>query len=220
MIELTAEEVRVLGCLIEKEKTTPEYYPLTLNAITLACNQKSNRDPVVRYDQQTVVRALDELRIKKITWQCLTPGSRVPKYQHNFSDVIACTQAEEAVLAILMLRGPQTVGEIKGRSGRLYEFQALDEVQDTLDALMTRDENPLVIKLPRQVGRKESRYAQLLSGEPEIEDVEVAMPKEQARIAVDHENQRIAKLEETVEGLQDQLSELQNSFIEFTKQFE
>jgi uncharacterized protein len=216
--KLTAFEVRVLGSLIEKEITTPEYYPLTLNALLNACNQISNRDPVVSFDDKTVARSLEDLREKKLVWM-VTGVGRVPKYEHRFAEVLKLAEQELAVLCVLMLRGPQTVGEIRGRTGRLYEFKELEEVELTLQALITA-ELPLVAKLPRQPGTKESRYAHLLSGEVQIEEREVAPRIEPAVIEVRQENEKIAKLEEELAQVRMDLSELKQQFVDFKKQFE
>jgi uncharacterized protein len=216
--KLTAVEVRVLGSLIEKEITTPEYYPLTLNALVNACNQISNRDPVVSFDDKTVARALEDLREKKLVWM-VTGAGRVPKYEHRFADALKLAEQELAVLCVLMLRGPQTVGEIRGRTGRLYEFKELEEVELTLQALMTAEPS-LVVKLPRQPGTKESRYAHLLSGEVQIEEREVAPRIEPAVIEVRQENEKIAKLEEELAQVRIDLSELKQQFVDFKKQFE
>ena len=215
---LTQVEVRVLGSLIEKEITTPEYYPLTLNALVNACNQLSNRDPVVSFDERTVARALESLREKKLAWM-VTGIGRVPKYEHNFSEALKLAEQELAVLCVLMLRGPQTVGEIRGRTGRLYEFKELEEVELTLQALMTADP-PLAVKLPRQPGTKESRYAHLLAGEVQVEEREVAPRLEPATLEVRQENERIAKLEEELAHVRGELAELKQQFVDFKKQFE
>jgi len=216
--ELTAVEVRVLGSLIEKEITTPEYYPLTLNALVNACNQISNRDPIVSFDDKTVARALEDLREKKLVWM-VTGVGRVPKYEHRFAEVLKLAEQELAVVCILMLRGPQTVGEIRGRTGRLYEFKELEEVELTLQALMTA-EPPLVVKLPRQPGTKESRYAHLLSGEVQLEEREVAPRIEPAVLEVRQESERIAKLEQELRMVRSELAELKQEFVDFKKQFE
>lgn len=215
---LTTTEVRVLGSLIEKELTTPEYYPLTLNALTNACNQISNRDPVVSYDDKTVARALESLREKKLAWM-VTGVGRVPKYEHRFNEALQLAEQEVAVLCVLMLRGPQTVGEIRGRTGRLYEFKELEEVELTLQALMAA-QPPLVTRLPRQPGTKESRYAHLLAGEVQVEGREVAPRLEPATIEVRQENERLVNLEGHVAELQADLETLKQQFLEFKKQFE
>ncbi len=215
---LTQVEVRVLGSLIEKDITTPEYYPLTLNALVNACNQISNRDPVVSFDERTVARALESLREKKLTWM-VTGVGRVPKYEHRFTEALKLAEQEVAVLCVLMLRGPQTVGEIRGRTGRLYEFRELEEVELTLQALMTADP-PLAVKLPRQPGTKESRYAHLLAGEVQVEEREVAPRLEPVTLEVRQENERIAKLEEELAQVRSELAELKQQFVDFKKQFE
>jgi len=192
-------EVRVLGALIEKEITTPDYYPLSLNALVAACNQSSNRNPVVHFDEDTVARATESLREKKLVHQVDRSESRVSKYRHVIYEAMNLGRPAVAVLAVLMLRGAQTVGEIRTRSNRLYDFTSLDEVDLTLNALMSR-EPPLVVRLPRQTGQKEVRYAHLLSGEVTITEPEPELD-------------RIGKLEKEVEDLKKQ-------FEEFRKQFE
>jgi len=208
----------VLGSLIEKEITTPEYYPLTLNALTNACNQISNRDPVVSFEDKTVARALEDLRDKKLVWM-VTGVGRVPKYEHRLKEALMLAEQELAVLCVLMLRGPQTVGEIRGRTGRLYEFKELDEVELTLQALLTA-QPPLAVKLPRQPGTKESRYAHLLSGPIEIEEREVATRLEPATIEVRQENERLARVEEELAKVRAELGDLKRQFLDFKKQFE
>jgi uncharacterized protein len=216
---LNPVEVRVLGSLIEKQITTPEYYPLTLNALTNACNQLSNRDPVVSFDEKMVVRAIESLREKQLVWM-VTGSGRVPKYEHRLTEALSLAEQEIAVLCVLMLRGPQTPGEIRGRTGRLYEFQELSEVDLTLEAMMTAEPQPLVVKLPRQAGMKESRHAHLLSGEVRIEEQEPAPRLEPAALEVRAENERIARLEESLESLRQELTELKQQFLDFKKQFE
>lgn len=209
-------EVRVLGSLMEKELTTPEYYPLTLNALVNACNQKSNREPVVNYDEKTVYRTLDGLREKRLVYQDMSSG-RVPKYGQNISHLMNILKKETAVLCILLLRGPQTVGEIRGRTGRMYDFSGLDEVQETIDNLA---EMKLITRLPKQPGRKERRYAHLLSGEPAAESEEGTARPEAAAREVQAENQRIGELEEQIKGLKAEVAELRQEFKDFKKQFE
>src|SRR5207248_1370616 len=150
---------------------TPDYYPLTLNALVHACNQVSNREPVVNYDERTVADAVESLRAKNIVYIFYGAESRVPKYKHMMREMFALSPQELAAMCVLMLRGPQTVGEVRGRTGRLYEFADLSEVEATLEGLARRDE-PLVAKLPRQTGRKEARYAQILSGLHEVEEAD------------------------------------------------
>jgi len=215
---LNQVEIRVLGSLIEKEITTPEYYPLTLNALINACNQLSNREPVVSFDEKTVVRALESLREKKLAWM-VTGVGRVPKYEHRFTEALQLAEQEAAVLCILMLRGPQTVGEIRGRTGRLYDFKELEEVELTLQALMAA-QAPLVTRLPRQPGTKESRYAHLLAGEVQVEEREVIPRLEQATIEVRQENERFERLENELAEVKLELDQLKQQFLDFKKQFE
>ena len=165
MIELTAEEARVVGCLIEKAVTTPQYYPLTLNALVTACNQSSNRNPVVSYDDATVQDALASLREKGLTRIVYSTSNRATKYRHVLDEQLGLEEQELAILDVLMLRGPQTVGELRTRTERLAEFANLGEVESSLDRLAAREE-PFVVRLDRQPGQKEARYAHLLSGEP------------------------------------------------------
>jgi uncharacterized protein len=215
---LNEVEVRVVGSLVEKQVTTPEYYPLTLNALTGACNQISNRDPVVSFDEQTVARALEALRAKNLVYVFYGSDSRVPKYKHMMTEIFRLSPAELAAMCVLMLRGPQTVGEVRGRTGRLYSFADLAEAEATLDALAQREE-PLVLKLPRQPGRKEARYAHLLAGAPEVEE---SRPRavEPAVREVRAENERLARLEAEVESLRGEVTELRRQFDEFKRQFE
>lgn len=217
---LNEVEVRVVGSLIEKQIATPEYYPLTLNALTHACNQTSNRDPVVSFDEKTVVRALDSLRDKHLVHVVFASDSRVPKYKHMLTEAFNLTPQEVAVMCVLMLRGPQTAGEIRGRSGRLYDFAELSEVEETLQALISREPRPLVVKLPRQAGRKESRFAHLLAGEVQIDEREITPRLEAAAIEVRAENERLSRLESEVQTLRQELSDLKKRFDDFQKQFE
>src|SRR5688572_22489101 len=185
---LTDAEARVLGSLVEKQLTTPEYYPLTLNALTAACNQKSNRDPVVSYDETTLLGAIDNLRDKNLVYLYYGSSSRTVKYKHMLPGVFDLDEPATAVMAVLFLRGPQTIGELRERTGRLHEFSGLGEVQETLDALARRDE-PLVVKLERQPGQKEARYAHLLSG-----PVEAVVATATAAAAPEPQSSRIETL--------------------------
>ncbi len=176
-------EVRVLGSLVEKQITTPEYYPLTLNALVLACNQKSNRNPVVAYDEETVTRAIESLRGKNLVYVFYGSTSRVPKYKHMMAEIFELSPQEVALMCVLMLRGAQTVGELRGRTDRLYDFSGLEEVEEMLRSLSSKEAQPLVQKLPRQSGQKETRYAHLLSGEMVINEEETSAGAEhQTRI--------------------------------------
>ncbi|HZS06877.1 MAG TPA: YceH family protein [Blastocatellia bacterium] len=218
---LNEVEIRIIGALIEKQISTPDYYPMTLNALTNACNQKSSRDPVVSYDEQTVVRGLDSLREKKLAYVFHGSESRVPKYGHIFDKSFGLAPAETAAMCVLMLRGPQTPGEIRSRTGSLYSFSDLAEVEAALNQLETKEPDPLIIRLPRQPGTKESRYAHLLAGKPDFAEFEaVAREREPARIRVQADNERIAKLEEEVRLLREEVSELKQQLGDFRKQFE
>jgi uncharacterized protein YceH (UPF0502 family) len=220
---LNAEEVRILGALIEKQVTTPEYYPLTLNALRQACNQLSNRDPVVAFDERTVAWTLESLRDRKLIRVVTTADGRVPKYRHVLDEALGLKSPEMAVMCVLMLRGPQTVGEIRTRTERLYPFSALSFVETTLEDLMTRDA-PLVVKLPRLSGQKESRYAHLLGGEVQVaaETESSSSPQraEAVTLEVRAERERIARLEDELKTVRAELAELREGFAEFKKQFE
>jgi uncharacterized protein len=218
---LSAAEVRVLGSLIEKAVTTPDYYPLSLGALTNACNQLSNREPVVSYDESDVLVALDGLRKKRLASQFQGADSRVAKYKHGLTEVLLLTPAELALLCVLMLRGPQTLGELRTRAERLSKFAALSEVEETLQALALRQPNPLVAKLPRQFGMKEARYSQLLSSPPEALAPEPGTPVESAMPVVDNvDTDRIAKLEVETVDLRRDVDELKQQLAELKKQWE
>ncbi len=211
-------EARVLGSLIEKELTTPENYPLSLNSLTNACNQKSNRDPAMTLAEEDVVRALDSLRFKQLA-VLSAEGGRVPKYRHLLAEKLGLMPAEQAIMCELLVRGPQTLGELRTRGERMYPFGDLAAIEEVLQELMVR-EIPLISLMPRQPGRKEGRYAQLFSGMPEIaEEIAEARP-EAARQRVVAENERIAKLEEEVALLRGEVVELQQMIAEFKAQFE
>jgi len=213
--KLTEVEARIVGALVEKQLTTPEYYPLTLNALTAACNQKSNRDPVVSFDEETVTRALEDLREKNLVYVFYGSTSRVPKYKHMLPSVFELEPSEVAVMCVLLLRGAQTLGELRERTGRLYEFSGIGEVNETLDSLMRRDE-PLVVRLERQAGQKEARFAHLLCGEVAAA---VYTPKTSSATTA-AENERIEKLEQEIESLRGELNDFRQMFEEFKKQFE
>lgn len=218
-------EARVISSLIEKQITTPEYYPLTLNALMNACNQTSNREPVVSYDEKRIARALESLREKNLVYVFYGSDSRVPKYKQMMTEVFHLTQPQLAVMCVLMLRGAQTIGEIRGRTGRLYEFADLAQVETTLEELITRDDPQLVTRLSRQAGQKDARFAHLLTGD--VAAAAVAPSEEPRRVRpepamqqVQAENERISRLETTVEGLRGEIVELRRQFDEFKKQFE
>lgn len=216
-IVLSAEEVRVLGVLVEKQITTPDYYPLSLNALVNGCNQTSSRDPVVEYNETTVTRALNGLRERKLAFVYSGADSRTLKYGHKLPERLELEPAETAALCVLMLRGPQTAGEVRNRSGRLHEFASVSDVDIALDSLINRQPHPLAVRLPRQPGFKESRTAHLLSGSVAIESA--AVP---ASAAADPSgtDSRVAKLEADVRQLRDEIAELRQQFAEFKKQFE
>lgn len=190
---LSAEELRVLGVLMEKSKTTPDYYPMTINSLTIACNQKSSRKPVVDYDEETVVLALNTLKKKGLISTATGGSIRAVKYKHNFAIVFPLVPAEVALICLLILRGPQTPGELNTNSGRLYEFESIEEVQVVLEKL-SQPETPFVKQLPRRSGQKEVRYAHLLGGEIEFEEEET--PQEPARRSVSELEARVTQLEQ------------------------
>lgn len=200
---LDPAEARVLGALLEKEATTPEYYPLSLNALINACNQKSNRDPVVDYDEDTVYDAVNRLREKKFALT-VTGSGRVNKYSQRISETLNLGRRELAVLCTLLLRGPQTLGEIKDRSERMFPFADLAEAETVLEKLGNSSAGGLVSKLPRQSGQKEVRYAHLLSGEPRVESAVEGTPQPASRIA----------------QVEKELSQLRSEFDELKRRFE
>ncbi len=211
-------EVRVVGSLIEKQITTPEYYPLTLNALIHACNQTSNRHPVVAFDEKIVARALESLRDKRLIHVVIGSDARVPKYKEMLTQELSISPAAVATLCVLMLRGPQTIGEIRGRTGRLYDFAELSDVEETLGVLIDRSP-PLVALLPRQAGQKDSRYAHLLAGDVQVEQTIIEPRPEPTLLKVRAENEKIVRLEEEVASLRHQLAELQQEFRDFKDQF-
>ena len=207
-------EARVLGSLIEKEVTTPEYYPLTLNALVNACNQKSNRDPVVAYDEETVESAADTLREKGLASVVTGAGMRVAKYRQRFAETLNLGRRETALLCVLMLRGPQTLGELHGRTERLHNFSDLAEVESVLEQLIDHQPGPFVIRLPRQPGTKEPRFAHLLSGAPSMTTA--------GDVPVQHtpREDRLAALEAEVRELREEMRGLKDQFAAFRSQFE
>ena len=209
---LDSVEVRVLGALLEKEITTPEYYPLSLNALVNACNQKSNRDPAVHYDDATVEDALERLRNQGLLTTVTGAGSRVPKYGHRISDKLNLGRRELAILCELMLRGPQTLGELRGRTERLHKFDDTTEVEAVIEQHMTE----LVVKLPRRSGEKESRYAHLLSGEPAVPAATEETSHGDATPRLD----RIGAMESEIALLRSEVDALKQQFGEFRKQFD
>jgi len=218
---LTDIETRVLGSLIEKDITTPDYYPLSLNALVNACNQKNNRDPVMTLDESSVREALGTLQEKRMAGPASGADSRVPKFEHRLQEVFNFDRREIAVICVLLLRGPQTPGELRGRTDRMYHFDALEDVVSTLDRLAQR-QPPLTAVLPRQPGTKESRYMHLFSGEPPAQDETQTAIMTRAPSQPDSSSSasRIAKLEEDVAQLRSELIDVQQQLAAFRKQFE
>jgi uncharacterized protein YceH (UPF0502 family) len=217
--DLSTIEVRLVGALLEKEVTTPEYYPLSLNALTLACNQKSNRDPVMSLTDETVAATLESLRGKGLVVFVHESGSRVEKYRQRLSEVLNLDRRELAILCGLMLRGFQTVGELRERSQRLYAFDELAAVELCLNRMMERSPAPIAMRLPRAAGSKEPRYAHLLTGTPQIAETETLQtvvgqgsPPSQA--------ERLSALETQMAALRQDVSELRGQLAAFRKQFE
>jgi uncharacterized protein YceH (UPF0502 family) len=213
-IELTTLEARVLGAFIEKEMTTPDYYPLSPNALTNACNQKSNRSPVMQLEEVDVMDAVEALRKKGLAMQSQDAGSRVVKFRHILREKLYLDDHELAILAELLLRGAQTQGELRSRADRMARFEDLTKVEQTLQELFDK-EPPMIVKLPRQVGRKENRYMHLLCGPVDEEE------STQAPVAIQTTTSRsISALEEEINQLREELNSLQEDFKTFRKQFE
>ena len=215
-LNLDPVEIRVLGALIEKEITTPEYYPLSLNALLNACNQKSNRDPAVSYEEDEVDRALESLRARGLALRITGAGSRVPKHAHRLSEQLNPDRRETAILCELMLRGPQTVGELRTHTERMHRFDDTGEVEAVLDRLMQREPEPLALRLPRRPGEKEVRFAHLLSGAPSVAEMENA----ETHAAPPPRADRVGQLEADVARLRDELESLKAQFAQFRRQFE
>jgi uncharacterized protein YceH (UPF0502 family) len=214
-LELSPLETRILGCLLEKERTTPEYYPLSLVSLTAACNQTTNRDPIVGYDERTVERGLDDLRAKKLAMLIHTAGARVPKYRHSLLDLYNLNGREAALLCVLMLRGPQTPGELRSRTERLCGSMTLQEVEACLEDL-ARGDDPLVRVIPARPGQKEKRYVQLLSAAPEIG---VSEPEPAYALGSVPEKSRLDVLESELSALKSELNALRKELEEFKQSF-
>ena len=214
-IVLNPAEARVLGSLVEKDITTPDYYPLSLNALINACNQKNNREPVTNFDEETVRLALRNLSEKRLAGPAGGADSRVTKYEHRLQEVFNFTRPETAILCVLLLRGPQTPGELRGRTERMHRFEDLDEVLSGLQQLMRR-EPPLAKALGRRPGTKEIRYAHLLSGDVEAWEP----PAETASSSYSADAERLIQLEEQVAALRNEVAELKQQMADFRKQFE
>jgi uncharacterized protein YceH (UPF0502 family) len=217
---LSPIEIRVLACLVEKSLSTPEYYPLTLNALVAACNQKSNRDPVLQVSDQDVVRTLDSLRDRGLASAVTLAGSRVPKYRHRLTDVYPLMPAQQAVLCELMLRGPQTAGELRTHASRLCSLVDAAEVQTILQQLAVWPGSPLAALATRRSGQREERYAHLLGG-PLPAEAEASVPAvEPARLTLMAENERIAALEAKVKALEDEVAGLKAQFSDLASQLQ
>jgi uncharacterized protein YceH (UPF0502 family) len=224
IVILSEIETRVLGSLIEKDITTPDYYPLSLNALVNACNQKNNRDPVMTLEEETVRRALNTLQEKRLAGPASGADSRVTKFEHRLQEVFNFDRREIAVVCVLLLRGPQTPGELRSRTERMYHFEALDDIISTLDRLAQREPS-LARVLPRQPGMKESRYTHLFSGEPTVSDVTgtesvASRASSPANAGTTSVIDRLAALEEEVAHLRQELAEVQQQLAAFRRQFE
>jgi uncharacterized protein len=217
-LQLNPVEVRVLGSLIEKDITTPDYYPLSLNALLNACNQKNNRDPVMSLDENSVGGALSSLGERRMAGPAGGADSRVTKYEHRLQEVFNFDRRELALVCVLLLRGPQTPGELRGRSDRMYRFEGLDEVHFALEKLMKR-QPPLVSVVPRQPGAKESRYMHLFSG-TDIAEPATSGPSYSSESSRRFDEERIAGLESAISSLESEVEELKRQFSEFAKRFE
>lgn len=212
---LGAVEVRVLGSLIEKALSTPDHYPLSLNALVAACNQSSNRDPVMALDDTAVSDAVTLLRRQNLVRSFQGSGERVPKYQHLLADVVDLTPAELAVLCVLTLRGPQTLNEVRTRAARLMPHDDHAAADAALEALIAREPTPAAVRLPRRPGQKEQRYAHLLGGDVTYEETEqdtAPMPTPTA--------DRVAAVEALVQELRSEIADVRAEFAEFRRQFE
>jgi uncharacterized protein YceH (UPF0502 family) len=221
-IILSDPETRVLGCLIEKELSTPEYYPLTVNSLTAACNQKSNRNPVLTLTDKDVQTALELLKGKTLAWQMNLTGSRVPKYEHNLGPKFGLTQQEMSVLCALMVHGPLTPGEIRGCSGRLFPFKDPEEVLTTLEGLIDNSQGPFVARLPKVPGRKEHRFAHLFSGTPDISKLGAVSSASSADCLNEFAApiDSLACMQEKIDLLSAELADLKQAFIDFKKSFD
>lgn len=221
---LSFVETRVLGSLIEKELTTPEYYPMSLNGLTNACNQKNNRNPKTELLEEEVTQAIEELRNKRLAHRVDLVGSRVPKFQHNAEKELNLIKPERALMAELLNRGPQTSGELNSRSSRMFDFEGLSDIEETLRDIIQR-EPPLIGQMDPIPGRKERRWFHKLAPAPKIEEMEhgtpVFIPTADKRLdQVEEMNEQLKELKEEVEALHYQLREISDSFREFKKQFE
>lgn len=217
---LTLVETRILGCLLEKERITPENYPLSLNSLVAACNQSTNRDPIVGYDAKTVEAGLDGLRQKKLATMIMSAGSRVPKYRHDLLNHFDLNPREVALLCVLLLRGPQTLGELRTRTERMQFFDSLEHVESFL-AELAKGDSPLVRVLQARPGQKENRYVQLLSGEPDLtESVASEIAFSTTVSHVPSNSSRLDTIEKDVAEIKAELQQLREELLSFRKQFE
>ena len=220
-ILLTAEEARVLGCLLEKSFTTPDVYPLSFQSLLTACNQKTNRNPVVGFDENTVAEAIEGLREKHLVARVDGAGSRVQKYGHRIEERLGLSQASQALLTVLLLRGPQTGGELRRRTERIHAFPTIQAVEEELSDATEECEIPLWKRLPQALGQKEARFTHLFFGEEVIPEIvkPAEAPAPTAILNVQERNERITQLESRVEQLESQLAELKETFTAFADQF-
>ena len=216
-LQLNPTEVRVLGSLIEKDITTPDYYPLSLNALVNACNQKNNREPIMTLDEDSVRYALASLQEKRLAGPAGGADSRVTKYEHRLQEVFNFDRREIAIVCVLLLRGPQTPGELRGRGERMYRFETLDDVQSTIQRLTDRQPS-LVRVLPRQPGTKESRYIHLFADVPADDLIPTPSPRQTPTSAQD--DSRITTLEAEVASLRNEVAELRQQLTDFKIKFE
>ena len=217
-IQLTEQQARVIGCLLEKEITTPDQYPLTLNLLTTACNQKSSREPVMALDEATVLDTLEELKEKRMVSDVSSFGSRISKFQHRFCNTefgsLQFTKQELAAIIVLLLRGPQSAGEIRTRTNRLCDFTDTQEAEAVLEQLASTDNGPYVIKLPKESGKRDCRYMHLLSGDIDIDNY---TPVKITKVASTISEERIVTLEQDIEQLKQQVIELQEMLESLTE---
>jgi uncharacterized protein YceH (UPF0502 family) len=219
LFTLSAVETRILGCLLEKERITPENYPLSLNSLIAACNQSTNRDPITAYDARTVESGLDGLRQKKLAVMILSAGSRVAKFRHELLNHFELSPREVALLCVLLLRGPQTLGELRSRTERMQFFDSLEQVETFL-ADLARGESPLVRVLPARPGQKEKRYVQLLSGEPVMLAAIQGTDSLPSATGLATDSSRLEAVENQVAELRTELRSLREELLSFRKQFE
>ena len=221
LFTLSAVETRILGCLLEKERITPENYPLSLNSLIAACNQSTNRDPITAYDARTVEAALDGLRQKKLAVMIMSAGSRVAKFRHELLNHFELSPREVALLSVLLLRGPQTLGELRSRTERMQFFDSLEQVESFL-ADLSRGESPLVRVLPARPGQKESRYVQLLSGEPVMPEGAAIQGTDSPPVTTGSatDSSRLEAVENQVAELRAELRSIREELLSFRKQFE